>query len=102
MKKVAYFLSGVALLGAVAFAADGSSKTGKISAPTKEQRQKMADLHEKMAACLKSDRLISDCRKEMVRDCKDASGSDNCPMMGGKMERGMRHRRVDSQNQENE
>ncbi len=102
MKKVAYFLSVVALLGNVALAANGSSKAGKMLEPTKEQRQKMADLHEKMAACLKSDRLVSDCRKEMMQGCKDTMGKDGCPMMGGKMGRGMHRRMMDDKNEGNE
>ncbi len=95
MKKIAGFLSMVALLGNVALAADSSSKSGKKPEPTKEQRQQMAELHENMATCLKSDRLVSECRKEMMQACKETMGKDGCPMMGGKMGRGMRHRMND-------
>ncbi len=102
MKKVIGFLSVMALLGNVALAADSSSKPGKMPEPTKEQRQKMADLHEKMATCLKSDRLVYDCRKEMMQGCKETMGKDGCPMMGGKMGRGMRHHMMDNQSEGNE
>lgn len=35
--------------------------------PTKEQREKMAAEHDKIAACLRSDRAIEDCHKEMMQ-----------------------------------
>ena len=36
-------------------------------APTKEQREKMAQAHEKLAACLRSDRPIDECHAEMMK-----------------------------------
>jgi hypothetical protein len=63
-------------------------------APTAEQRQKMADVHQKMAECLRSDRPIADCRSEMATACHDVLGADACPMMGkgrGGMGPGMGH-----------
>ena len=61
---------------------------------TTEQRQKMADLHEKMASCLRSDRPMSECHQEMMKGRKDAVGKDSCPMMGGKMGHGMHHHNI--------
>jgi len=52
------------------------------AAPTAEQRQKMADIHQKMAECLRSDRPIADCRSEMAAGCHDVLGAGACPMMG--------------------
>jgi hypothetical protein len=51
-------------------------------APTKEMRQQMAVAHEKMAACLRSDKPISECREEMQKSCHDMMGEQGCPMMG--------------------
>jgi hypothetical protein len=34
---------------------------------TADQRTKMAEAHEKMAACLRSDRPLSECHEEMMR-----------------------------------
>jgi len=51
-------------------------------APTAEQRQKMADIHQKMADCLRSDRPIAECRSEMATACHDMLGAGACPMMG--------------------
>jgi hypothetical protein len=52
------------------------------AAPTAEQRQKMAEIHQKMADCLRSDRPIEECRSEMATACHDSLGADQCPMMG--------------------
>lgn len=58
---------------------------------SKEERQKMADMHSKMASCLKSDRPMSECRNEMMSSCQKMMGEDGCPMMGKKgMMRGMK------------
>lgn len=48
--------------------------------PSKEARAKMVTMHEQMAACLKSDKKISDCHQQMMNSCpmmKDGK----CPMM---------------------
>ncbi len=50
---------------------------------TKEDRQKMAEIHTKMATCLKSDKPMSDCQSEMMKSCKDMMGKSGCPMMDG-------------------
>ena len=57
-------------------------KTAPPAAATAEQRQKMADIHQKMAECLRSDRPIAECRSEMAGSCHDSLGADMCPMMG--------------------
>lgn len=56
----------------------------KMPEPTKEQRTKMADMHSKMAECLKSEKPMKDCHKEMMDSCKEAHDG-KCPMMGGHM-----------------
>ena len=50
-------------------------------APTKEMRAKMASAHEKMAACLRTERPVADCRHEMMQSCKEMGGPA-CGMMG--------------------
>lgn len=79
------------------FAADApSASTKAMKGPTKEQRQKMAEMHEKMATCLKSDRTIDECRTEMMKGCDEAFGKDGCPMMGkGMHKRHWRNRSSD-------
>jgi hypothetical protein len=51
------------------------------AAPSKEIREKMATLHEQMAACLRSDKSLAECRTQMMKGCRDL-GSQTCPMMG--------------------
>ena len=50
-------------------------------APSKEVREKMAAAHEAMAACLRSDKSLADCRNRMQRTCTQMHG-DGCMMMG--------------------
>lgn len=61
----------------------------KAMAMTPEQRQNMATAHDKMATCLRSDKSIEDCRKEMMESCEQNMGKDGCYMMGkkGKMDK---------------
>jgi hypothetical protein len=47
---------------------------------TPEQRAKMAEHHQKMADCLKSDKPMDECHKEMKADC-EAMG-EACPHHG--------------------
>lgn len=86
MNKIAMFLFIVGMSGQLSFAEDMGKKTSamKMPAMTTEQRQKMADAHEKMAVCLRSTKPFSDCHEEMMKACKDGMGKDGCPMMGGK------------------
>ena len=50
--------------------------------PSADQRQAMAAIHEKMAACLRSDRSYAECRSEMWSSCQTQMGQNGCPMMG--------------------
>jgi hypothetical protein len=49
--------------------------------PSKEQREKMALVHEKLAACLRSERSFADCHHEMESSHAEAMGREHCPMM---------------------
>lgn len=68
------------------FAASFSFAADTIS---KEDRQKMAAMHTKMAVCLESDKPMSDCQKEMMTSCKGMMGKTGCPMMGMGQMKGM-------------
>lgn len=50
---------------------------------TPEIRKEMAERHQKMADCLKSDKPLSDCREEMMKDCPMKKGMGHCPMTEG-------------------
>ena len=88
----------VALLGTgVVWAADSPTTAGSASKPpvSKETREKMAVIHEQMAACLRSDKTLSECHAEMMKSCHDNVGVHGCPMMGhghGKDGGGMRQK----------
>jgi len=71
-----------------AIAADQPSPAAP-PAPSKEMREKMAAMHERMAACLRSDRPVADCRKEMQQGCQAVMGKEGCPMTGMGMHGGM-------------
>lgn len=57
--------------------------------PSKEMREKMAVVHEQMAACLRSIKSITACRAEMMQHCREIAPG-GCPGMGS----GMRHHRM--------
>ena len=63
-----------------AFGADAGKKSMPIM--TSEMRQKMADNHQKMADCLRSEKPMSECKQEMMKSCHETMGKDGCPMMG--------------------
>lgn len=48
--------------------------TDKAKGPSPEQRAKMAAAHERMAACLRSNRPIQECHGEMRAACKESGG----------------------------
>jgi hypothetical protein len=68
------------LLTGIALGADAPASRPE---PSKEMRQKMATLHEQMAACLRSDKALADCRTEMMKGCQEQLGPNGCGMMGG-------------------
>ena len=92
MKKLALFLCVLGLSAPMAFAGNANKMVSSMKMPvmTVEQRQKMADGHEKMAVCLRSERPLSECHDEMMKACNEGMGKNGC-MMGGMMENGVHH-----------
>ena len=97
MKVIMVLACFTILSGVTVFGAETVGKTAETKNPhqlTTDQRKAMADLHEKFATCLRSDRAVFECRQEMMKGCEEAMGNEGCPMMGrmmrGKMGRGMR------------
>ena len=69
---------------ALAFAAPTWAADAKKTSPpepTAEQRQKMAEVYQKMADCVRSTRPMTECRSEMVAACHSIGGGV-CPGMG--------------------
>jgi hypothetical protein len=82
-RRVATAITGALLiaLSSAAFAADAPAAP---SSPTKEMRERMATLHEQMAACLRSDKPVSECRTEMLKHCQAMMGNQGCTRMMGR------------------
>ncbi|WP_129782309.1 hypothetical protein [Peristeroidobacter soli] len=66
------------MFAGAAFAAEVPPAADPV--PSKEVRAKMAAAHEAMAACLRSDKSVADCRNEMQTTCRKMHG-DGCMMM---------------------
>lgn len=92
MKNFVMLVAAVMISSPFAFGADKNDKATKTDksswmSMSPETRKQMADMHQKMADCLKSDRSISECRDNMMANCpmmKDGS----CPMTGMMMGHG--------------
>ena len=52
------------------------------NAPTKQMREQMASMHERMATCLRSDKAVVDCRNDMMKSCQALGPGKNCGMSG--------------------
>lgn len=68
------------LFASAAFAAD--APPADAPPPSKEMREQMAAAHDAMAACLRSEKSIADCRHDMRMKCRQIHGEQGCPMMG--------------------
>jgi len=62
-------------------AADGTKP--ECPTPTKEIRERMAAEHEQMAACLRSNKALTQCRTEMAKNHQEVTREMGCP--GSKM-----------------
>ncbi len=79
--KITTLLLGISFLLSPALAFAGPhGKMGPMAEPTKEERTQMVEMHTKMADCLKTDKLMADCHKEMMDSCPLAKNG-KCPMM---------------------
>lgn len=85
MNKIAIILCLLSASGASAIASDTDKSANEMKMPnlTAEQRGKMADAHEKMATCLRSDKPMHECHDEMKKSCQENMGKGGCPMMDG-------------------
>ncbi len=78
------FIAMAILLSSGFMVTDGFAK-GKgsmaMTEPSKEDRAKMATMHEEMASCLKSDKKFSECHEHMMKTCPMMKDGKKCPMM---------------------
>lgn len=82
------WLAGAVLLTATAIAL-AAEPPATQSAPSKETREKMATIHQNMAACLRSDKAFTECQQQMHQNCAAMMGEQGCPMGMGPNRRGM-------------
>ena len=73
-------LLALTLIGTGVFAAE-PNKMDMSKMMTPEMRQKMTDMHQKMADCLRSDKPMSECKQQMMKSCSDSMGKTGCSMM---------------------
>lgn len=85
-------LAVAAMMIAGAGSASAAEEPPAAQTPSKEMREKMAVVHEKMSACLRSEKPFADCRSEMQQNCQTMMGQQGCPMMGMGTGMGMRGR----------
>ncbi len=92
-------VSACALLYALLIPTAASAEEKSSSAPaanhmaaTPEMKKDMADMHQKMADCLRTDKSMQDCHGEMMKDCQGAKAAGHCSMMNSMMSKGgMKH-----------
>lgn len=65
--RAAFLSCGAALLCSAGSALATEPPHDSRPPPTREMREKMAEAHEKIAACLRSDRPIDECHAEMMK-----------------------------------
>lgn len=81
----AFILSVFVLLPLTVYAAEQSPKSPvELSKSVRIQRadklDKMAEMHKKMAECLRSDKTMSECHEQTIKECPMAK-EGHCPMM---------------------
>lgn len=81
-RRAANVIASVLLIMGASAALAADPPPADHAAPSKEMREKMATVHEQMAACLRSDKPVADCRSQMMKSCEDTMGEKGCPMMG--------------------
>jgi hypothetical protein len=80
--KIAPHVATLAMLLSTGAAFSAEPPAPSHPALSKEQREKMAAIHEQMAACLRSDKPVADCHREAMKSCQQMMGKEGCPMMG--------------------
>ena len=74
----------------LSFGEDQSQSTSQVSP---EVRKDMADMYQKMANCLRTDKSVEDCQRQIAKNCPVVAKTGQCPIeqgMGHMGPRGMR------------
>ena len=81
-------------------AANMAKTKGSSSQMSPELKKEMADMYQKMADCMKTEKPMDQCQKDIVKDCPVAAKTGHCPLMEGMrpmmkgmpmMPKGMKH-----------
>lgn len=65
------------------------------SAPAKmtpEARKDMAEMYQKMADCLRTDKTLEQCSHETMKDCPVVKNTGHCPIHEGTMKTSHQHK----------
>lgn len=78
------FLGALLILGLSlpTMAKDTTSSKKEMPMMSTEQRQKMANAHQQMADCLRSDKTMGECHEQMRNACLGAGDKGSCMGMG--------------------
>jgi hypothetical protein len=71
------------ILGSTSWAFAAEPPSAPATGPSKETREKMAVVHEQLAACLRSDKPIAECHKEAMKHHEEMGmmGKEGCTKM---------------------
>ena len=50
---------------------------------TRELKKRIAEMYEKMGACVQTDMSLEDCQKKVMKDCPVVTELGYCPLMDG-------------------
>ena len=85
-------ITGITLsFSAVSFSADQGSANAMM---TPELKKDMADMYQKMAECMRTDKTVGECSHEAMKNCPVVAKTGHCPInegMGPMMSKRMKH-----------
>ena len=79
MRPVHSILVAVSMMACVVSASAAETTKSECPPLTKETREKMAAVHEQIAACLRSDKPVAECRAEMAKSHSELMQASGCP-----------------------
>ncbi len=61
----------------------GSTKTKQGATMNAELKRDMAEMYKKMGECMKTEKSMEQCQKDIMKDCPVMKKSGHCPLMEG-------------------
>ena len=85
--KIATYLIACAIASTGAVSASAADKKAPAKASqqtmTPESKRDMAEMYTKMGECMKTDKSMEQCQKDIMKDCPVMKKSGHCPLMEG-------------------